>query len=924
MNILNQVTLKSLRKNKTRTIVTIIGIILSTAMICAVTTFAASVRQSMIAYAEYESGRWYGMTGGISAEEKTRVLSLDGVSETGVSQDLGYAAVDGIENEYKPYLRVLGGDDGFFRLAPVNLIAGRLPENENEILIPEHLSANGGLTLKEGDKLTLSLGERVISETGEVCGSSPLRKGVLEEIDVRQTREYTVVGSYRRFPFELEGYSNPGYTAITRMGGEASPEALYDVYFRTGKPKDIYSFIQQNNLVNTQKNSYYLMCLGVSGYGSFYAMLYSLLGIVVFIIILGSVSLIYNAFSISVSERTKQFGLLSSIGATKKQLRSMVFAEAMALSAVGIPIGVVSGIAGIGVTLYFLKDTVSLMMDTAGISLSLAVSWVSVAAAVVIALLTVLISAWIPSRRAQKVTAIEAIRQSSDIKASAKDVKVSPMTYKCFGLEGLLAKKHFKRSRKKYRATVLSLALSVILFLSAASFSRELVSGAEVGMSEYNYDVQYFFGSQEEHSGNPEPLFSQLKTADGVTGAAFLAEYTMTSRVRTEALSEEYKALLSGQYAQQKEHYESQGRIPESFQNPLDEEWQLLYPMLCFVDDDSYRQCLEENKINPEKATLPDGGAKPLLFTRFTRFDSLQGKYLNYSMLDSKAYDVLEGYVANRIPEEEHTYLADVELDGDGHIIGGKYERYQDSPDKEQENEPPETFVRSDGKILSFSDAVLCEEFPFFLSEKQDAAAYLIYPMSARETVLSDSNAAYTGNMCFLSSDSEKTCTAMEKILNENRMATSGLYDWAKEERSARALLTFIHVFSYGFIILISLISAANVFNTITTNLNLRRREFAMLKTVGMTRKGFRKMMNFECLLYGVKSLLYGLPPALLISYGIYQSVSFGVEHPFSPPWSAIGTSVLCVFLVVFASMLFSMSKINKDNPIDALRNENL
>ena len=131
-------------------------------------------------------------------------------------------------------------------------------------------------------------------------------------------------------------------------------------------------------------------------------------------------------------------------------------------------------------------------------------------------------------------------------------------------------------------------------------------------------------------------------------------------------------------------------------------------------------------------------------------------------------------------------------------------------------------------------------------------------------------------------------------------------------------------MFSYGFIVLISLIAAANVFNTISTNISLRRREFAMLKSVGMTQKGFNKMMNFECLLYGSHALLFGLPVSCGVTYLIYLAIMEGFETTFHLPWTAIGIAVLSVFLVVGATMMYSMSKVKKDNPIDALKNENL
>lgn len=112
-----------------------------------------------------------------------------------------------------------------------------------------------------------------------------------------------------------------------------------------------------------------------------------------------------------------------------------------------------------------------------------------------------------------------------------------------------------------------------------------------------------------------------------------------------------------------------------------------------------------------------------------------------------------------------------------------------------------------------------------------------------------------------------------------------------------------------------------NVFNTISINISLRRREFAMLKSVGMSNKEMNRMMNFACILYGSRALLYGLPVSIIITGFIYRVISEGFTTGFYLPWSAIAIAVLSVFIVVFATMMYSMRKIKADNPIDALKN---
>ena len=181
------------------------------------------------------------------------------------------------------------------------------------------------------------------------------------------------------------------------------------------------------------------------------------------------------------------------------------------------------------------------------------------------------------------------------------------------------------------------------------------------------------------------------------------------------------------------------------------------------------------------------------------------------------------------------------------------------------------------------------------------------------------------GLLYFIRSDDiHKGFEELQKAMKEMKMDDLYIHNYAKNAEDERNAALIVKVFAYGFIVLISLIAAANVFNTITTNINLRRREFAMLKSVGMTQKGMRKMLNYECILYGSKALIYGIPASAVITYLIYGAINKAIDTPFTMPWKAVGVAVLSVFLVVFVTMMYSMGKIKKDNTIDALKNENL
>jgi putative ABC transport system permease protein len=311
----------------------------------------------------------------------------------------------------------------------------------------------------------------------------------------------------------------------TEMGGKAGDKA-FDVYFKLDKPDGVYDFIraeeQKEGFGGSTYNDDVLMYSGVSKYPRFYVVLYSLAAILVLLIMAGSISLIYNAFSISVSERTQQIGILSSVGATKRQIRKSIMFEAMFVSIIGIPIGVLSGLAGIGVTLLCVGNKFpSLWSRGAPYTLSLQVNLWTVVTAVLFALITVYISAWIPSRRATRITAIEAIRQTNDIYVNAKDIRTSKLTYRLFGLEGVLARKHFRRSRKRYRTTIVSLFMSIVLFISASTFCSYIKDSVTDVFGTRDYDISWYYDTRAYTEMTPRQVHELLARTDGLTNSAY-------------------------------------------------------------------------------------------------------------------------------------------------------------------------------------------------------------------------------------------------------------------------------------------------------------------------------------------------------------------------------------------------------------------
>lgn len=892
MNVFHKVTRESLRKNRLRTIVTIVGVLLSAAMVCAVTTIVVSFQGFYRDSEVYETGDWYGRVERADQEVRQALEADSRVAHVASAEILGYAASES-QNEDKPYIYLLGADATFFDVMPVRAV-GRLPEREGEVLVPSHYLSvgNGGASLQIGDTVELALGERMV-DGYPLNQSNPLCDD--EALQVRETRTYRVVGFYERPDFE--DYSAPGYTFLTvpESGGPQN----YMLYYKTADAGDMNAVIAAHDLPEDQNWSL-LAAEGVFRYDNFGRVFFGLATILIFLIVLGSVSLIYSAFSISVSERTRQFGLLRSVGATRIQLRRSVLYEAAVISAIGIPLGILCGLGGMAVTLHFIGGLFQGVL-AAEVPMRFRVSWASVGGSAIIALVTVLISVWIPARRATRITALEAIRQNQDIRIRGKDVRVSRLTGRLFGLEGILAKKYFRRNRRRYRATIVSLVLSLVLFISASSFCMYLTGTVDETLSVSNYDVLCFLDGKAD----PQAVFSALSEAKGVQEGAYWKEDRGYLLLEQDQLNETY--LRYGEMAAK--------TFWQACADPAYTDAVVIPVEQYYVDETSYRQFLTAQGLDAEQY-LDASHPLPLVYNEGNDVLYLQGAEGHYER-QVYPYQILKRgtrTAALRQPQTVEGY--------DYGYTGNVSDSQPDAtPTPAQDfffNEEGEEISRPT-QTVAIELGAMVQELPLGVSTREGGGCILIYPYACAP------DDGREISVCFTSSSHAETAESLEEILLERGSYTGSgqVYDVREQESSDRNMVTIVNVFSYGFIVLISLIAVANVFNTISTNVALRRREFAMLRSVGMTRGGMNRMMNYECLLYGFRALAFGLPLSALMTLFIYDTVGSSVSSTFQIPWSAVAVAVCSIFVVVFATMLYAMGRIKRENPIDALKNEN-
>ncbi len=898
-NIFFSYAKKTLLQNRSRTLVTIIGIILSVSMVTAVTTLVSSLQRYLYQVSVAEEGDWHGAVYHQPKEKWSFLDEDDQVESYVTAENIGYGILEGCENPDKPYLFISGVTPAFVKKMPVEITSGRMPTREGELLIPDHVRSNGGVYLELGDQLTLEVGCR-ISGGSVIWQDTPYQseEDGGETLAPEGTAVYTVVGFYERPSFEAR--TAPGYTALTVADGSRDN---YNVYFKMNDPKTIYSFLEQEFSDEYEEetaviNTEVLLSMGVSGRQSFNRVLTNLSIILIGIIMIGSISLIYNAFSISVSERTRQFGLIGSIGATRKQMISCVLYEALLLSAVGIPLGILAGTGGIWLTLKLVGGMLDRVIYSSGISFSLYVTWWALLAAAGVGLVTVLVSAWLPARRAMKISPIDAIRQTSDIRIKARKVKTSRLIYRLFGFEGMVAVKNLKRSRKKYRITVFSLFISIVLFVAASSFCAYLKYSADTVADTSGIDLIC-----ECYDENEEEQEAFLPVLDDLT-----ARFAQIPQVEKQTWNvDTYEEVLLDEQGLSRSYRENGTKLYGKGwleKNRRGDEIRL-YARIYYINDQDYRTYLKENGLDEERY-LNSEDPTALIYPHVVLYNGEEGKYYPVSILD-KQVSRLE-----ILRQKEIEGMSCMRNDVDENL--GQVYIYTDEEGNEVRYPAEEVEERIQINAGEYVDAL-----PFGIRERGNDRLICLLPYSAKPRI---DSLPMPVTFYFQASQHRPASEKIEEILKEKQLGTE-VYDLAESRESEEGLLIIINVFSYGFIILISLITAANVFNTISTNINLRRREFAMLRSMGMSQKGFYRMMRFECLFYGLKGLLYGLPAAILVTFLIYLSVNEGIAGGFFVPWYSVCIVVVSVFLVVFSTMLYATGKVKKENTVDALKNEN-
>ena len=373
MKILFLYTKRMLAANKARTAVTFAGIVLSFALLTAVITGTSSLFHFFSEYMKMRDGDYYGVIYNCNDEDEARLAQSEEVTQSCRMGIVGVAEKGfGIEHELslsnKVYVAIGSVDEDFFATMGVRLIEGRLPENDSEVIIPQMMTT-AGQEFHMGDTITWQIGERIGSD-GRIIQHQEQRREdrssedfcEKETIQAEQTKTYTIVGISTNPGYQM--FTEPCYLVLTT--GVQTKTA--DIYLKTKSIDDTSDFIAENFGDHQSKKNETLLRYFGKGVSYVRYTLFGMCAVLMVVIAIASVALIYNSFSISLTERTRQFGLFKSIGATRFQVMTSVFFEAGFLAVSAIPAGLLIGCVGVSCVFRILKSSFDAMINSNGVA----------------------------------------------------------------------------------------------------------------------------------------------------------------------------------------------------------------------------------------------------------------------------------------------------------------------------------------------------------------------------------------------------------------------------------------------------------------------------------------------------------------------------------------------------------------------------
>jgi len=829
-----KLTGRYLKANKKRTILTLIGIILSVALISTIGLFIKGVQVAEIDDIKNSYGSFHLAFKNVDEDLASKVMSNPKVARFGL-----YGQGEQIQLEDNMIAQEVTTTGKALELLPYKLKEGKMPKNQGEVALEKWALDYLYKDKKIGDKLQFN---------GKECKLT----GILEN-SINTQYDNIIIYLTKNENLPLDGSI-----------------LLVEISSKTDMKKALEELEALGDNDNFKENIP-LLALEVPESG-YLDGIFVVLAIIISIVVIATVAVIYNSFQISVVERIKEYGLLRAVGTTPRQIRNLVLREATILAIIGVPIGLFFGI----VALWAITVVFKIIGGSDLIVTKLVIDPFVMFISAMVGLISIYISALLPSLFAGRISPLAAISSRTAISKEKVKRRKNRLVQKIFGFEGALAAKNIKRNRKRYRITVFSIVISVVLFVTFKSFMDMTFNIAD--KTNVSMDIHFCIVNtdwNENEQTIDDNLINSIKELSFVEKVyKIYAGYDF-----------DFDALIS-----------KKSEIKE----------------VKDIETEKMEKVYRDLNVNNDKKT--GVGAY------FHVYDSTSleeaKKYLEAGSIDLEKLDSGEGVI---LINKNKIYNTKTEKSYVGPIANLKVGDEIEIPVRDYEKE--EGLKLGEEKVKKVKILGILSDNVLELSGPSSYLKLVTYENGIKN--LFKKGEVYP-NLLDIKiknvKDEEMAKAKFEDLISSK--PTLNLINEIDQNRKDKSSVLMIEILIYGFVTVVALISCVNIINTLTTNILLRKREFASLKSIGLSQKGLKKIIVLEGILYGIVGSIFGSIIGTVLSYLMYRGFIGLQEFKWPVPWNAIIIAIVAALLISYIAVLSPLSRIKKENLIEAIREE--
>ncbi len=928
--IVHYVTRQYMKKNKKRTFTTLFGIMCMVMLMTCVFVGKETAVKYLETLAEQDKGKWHLSVYDVTIEEYEALKKLENIEEMVVSAEYGYSEFAVSANDERPFLHLKAYEPAAFGWMNIHVEEGRLPENKNEIIINIE-AVEDGADIQLGDTISVDCFKRYIAkeENDETNTVFPFYRFELkpgQRLEVPQnfpyfgeTTEsfyeeheytgrknvYTVVGFIRKPAFENQAAA--AYTAIGFLDETMIANAVFnvsmqfDLRMQDNFYEDVQNVVGYDNQVET--NDMVLAFSGNTKDSTINLMVNVMSVFFVVLIIAASVILIHNVFNMSFEERSRYLGMLSSVGATGKQKRSSVYYEALALLVAALPMGFGIGLLVIKLGMYALKPYIDqlfgIFVDVKGDKIALELSVTGIILTMVFSVITVWFSAYLPARKISRIGSVECIRGTAT--RSKKKYTINKRVVQIFGAEGMLAGNSIGREKKKTRGIIAAVSVFMVIlivttFCTAALDKMITCMVAEDGVVNLQFDFEYVavtdWGSRTD--AQYESLKEQLLADENIenvveTYIGMFCGSTMTDVLSNEFLAAEEK-IMDAYGLSEAEKDEFRGYKTFTHVN--------------FVgfDDETFAKLVEAT--GADKSIIQDDTIFPAIVvqegeisTQNTIYEGEADFQLHeIKQMTSKqigeTFDVLVYNPMNDGTPEEYSMVMKVA----GYAA------------KENISE----YISFNGRDFWVITNAATMENVYHLMTKGTAEVSNIAKMMYIK---------FNNTVCTMYDTlSQMSLETMDDMENGVIVYNSAIVN---RENIATVLNSAIRILLTCFVILTSIICLLNLYNSARGRIAGQKKEYAILRSMGMTDGQLHKMLVLECCSILTRSVFIAVliaTPVIAVLQVKLSQIYGAVTLP--NPWWVYGVAIIIAVIALYSITFITFHVEKTENILEDIRRE--